>query len=111
MSHHLTRLRKYLAAGRRQSPSRRARPTVEALDARLVPAITFHGGAVLSHVDVRNVFYGQGWNTSDSWGLTRYSLNKFQTDITKSPYMAMLGEYGVGRGQFGGYESLTDASS
>jgi hypothetical protein len=111
MSHPLTWLRKHLAASRRRPQTRRRRPTVEALDARLVPAITFHGGALLSHVDVHNIFYGQGWNTSDSWGITRYSLNQFQADITKSPYMAMLGEYGVGRGQFGGYDNLTDASS
>ncbi len=36
----------------------------------------------------------------------RYSLNQYQGDIVKSPYMAQLGEYGVGRGTFGGYDPV-----
>jgi hypothetical protein len=113
MSRFFSKLRKRLTPGSRRQPSSRLfRPNVEALDSRIVPAsVTYHGGAILSHVDVRTVFYGQGWNTSDSWGITRYYLDKFQADITKSPYMAMLGEYGVGRGSFGGYDNVTDSST
>jgi hypothetical protein len=112
MSRFFTKLRKrFTTDGGRPSTSRPFRPSVEALDSRIVPTVSYHGGAVLSHVDVRNVFYGQGWNTSDSWGILRYSLNKFQADITKSPYMAMLGEYGVGRGSFGGFDNVTGSSA
>jgi hypothetical protein len=94
------------AASRR---TRQYRPTLETLDDRIMPSITYHGGPLLSHVEVHNVFYGQSWTSYDSWGLMRYSLDKFQSDITQSPYMAMLGEYGVGRGQFGGYDQTNDA--
>jgi hypothetical protein len=94
------------AATRRNS----IRPVLEGLDDRIVPAVTYHGGPVIPHVEVQNVFYGQGWN-SDTWGIGRYVLNKFQSDITQSPYMAMLGEYGVGRGHFGGYDTVAGASS
>jgi hypothetical protein len=94
-----------------RSPSRQYRPVPEALDERVVPAITYHGGPIMAHVDVRNVFYGQGWTSYDSWGVLRSSLNQFQSDITRSQYMSMLGEYGVGRGGFGGSISVTDATS
>jgi hypothetical protein len=77
----------------------------------LVPAITFHGGPVLSHVDVNNVFYGQSWKTTDPWGIGAAYLDKFQADITKSPYMSMLGEYGVGQGQFDKVDGVIGSSS
>jgi hypothetical protein len=63
--------------------------------------VTFHGGAILSHANVSSVFYGQDWNTSDPNGNIRNTMIDFTKDIVKSPYMAMLGEYGVGRGTIG----------
>ena len=72
-----------------------------------MPAITFHGGPVIAHVEVSTVFYGQSWNTSDPSAVNRGSLNQFQADITQSPYMAMLGEYGVGRGKLVSSDNVT----
>jgi hypothetical protein len=112
MSSFFTWLHECFAPARReQSPSREFRPTLEPLSERIMPAITYHGGPVLSHVDVSTVFYGQNWKNSDAWGLGRYQLDKYLSDITGSPYMAMLGEYGVGRGQFDKYDDVTDSSS
>jgi hypothetical protein len=102
MSQFLARLGKRLGVGRRPRPhSRPFRPSVEALDSRIMPAVTFHGGPILSHANVSSVFYGQNWNTDDPKGNVRNSMIDFMKDIVGSPYMAMLGEYGVGRGTIG----------
>jgi hypothetical protein len=111
----LAKMREWVEGGPGRQPRPRPfRPAVEALDSRIMPAITYHGGPVLSHVDVHNVFYGQGWKSADPFGVLGGSLNKFQADIAKSPYLAMLGEYGVGRGtteQFNSSDLVTYSSS
>jgi hypothetical protein len=85
-----------------------ARPQIEILDDRVVPAgVTYlTGGQVLSHVDVQNVFYGQDWNRADPTGNIRNTLIDFQKNITTSAYMAMLGDYGVGRGHSNSYDPV-----
>src|SRR5205085_1480092 len=105
--------RKRLPIDRRPSArTRQFRPRLEALDGKIMPSVTYHGGPVIPHVEVHDVFYGQSWNTNDFSGARRYLLNQFQADITKSPYLAMLGEYGVGRGQAGTRDDAPqDASS
>jgi len=92
----------------RRSPARpaRVRPSLEALEDRLVPAITYHGGPLLTHVDVNTVFYGQNWSTDDPTGNLRNSLIDYQKAMVQSPYLTMLGEYGVGRGSFGAYDPV-----
>jgi hypothetical protein len=97
-----TWLRKQFAVEHRSpSRSRQFRPAVEALDSRIMPAVTFHGGPILSHANVSSVFYGQTWNKDDPTGNVRNSMIDFMKDIVNSPYTAMLGEYGVGRGTIG----------
>jgi hypothetical protein len=101
----------FAPAQRSQAPARTVRPALEGLSERIMPSVSYHGGPVLEHVDAHTVFYGQNWNTSDSYGIGRAYLDQYVSDITQSPYMAMLGEYGVGRGSFGGYDNVTDSSS
>ena len=45
----------------RRSAARPAPLLVQQLESRLVPALTYHGGALLHHVDVQNVYLGDGW--------------------------------------------------
>jgi hypothetical protein len=94
---------------RRKAPG--FKPNLMALDRRNLPSVSFQGGPVIPHVDVHNVFYGQGWAGADKYGLQRAALNQFQSDITGSPYLAMLGEYGVGRGDFGGSNGVYGTSA
>jgi hypothetical protein len=82
---------------------------LEALDDRALPAVTFHGGAVLPHVQVETVYLGQVWNDPNQLQPEARRLDNFFRDITNSPYMDMLSEYGVGRGQFIGTRTLTNA--
>jgi hypothetical protein len=97
-----------LFGGRAGRPAARnsARPRlgVQQLDDRVVPStipVTYHGGPLIAHANVSNVFYGQNWGTDDPTGTIRHSMIDFQKEIITSPYMAQLGEYGVGRGSVG----------
>jgi len=39
-------------------------PRLELLEDRLVPAVTYHGGALLANVGVEALYYGSAWNNS-----------------------------------------------
>lgn len=102
----MTRLSKYF--GKSKSSPRAAanvRPssqlTLETLESRTVPStfVTSHGGLIIPHVKVENVFYGQDWYLPANQ-TTRQQLDSFMSTILQSPYMSMLGEYGVGKGTF-----------
>src|SRR5438132_700743 len=83
----------------RQRTTDRARRQLhlEPLEERNVPAITYHGGALLPHVAVEADYVGNFWSTAA--GLQEASdLNNFLDYLVNSPYMDMLSEYGVGRG-------------
>ena len=74
---------------------------VERLECRWVLAVTYHGGPILSHVKVENVYYGGQWNdnTTSVGGLTlaqaRQQLDQFAGFITNSPYMNQIAaDYG-----------------
>jgi hypothetical protein len=92
----------------RRQPEARLR--LEALEDRSVPSVTFHGGPVVPHAQVTNLFLGNDWyqpsNRADIWG-----LNQFMGTITHSSYMSMLGEYGVGQGSFAGGTLLPGPSA
>jgi hypothetical protein len=93
-------------ATRTAAPERTSRPRLEELESRLVPAVTFHGGPVIPHATVDTVYYGQYWtapSSSPDYTAAQQDMNgldQFFRTITGSPYLSMLGEYGVGKGQF-----------
>jgi hypothetical protein len=91
-----------------REPAARSRLGVLQLDDRIVPAgVTYHNGPLLTHVQIADVFYGQTWDADDAGGNIRNTMIDFTKSIVKSPYMAMLGEYGVGRGTVnGGYDPV-----
>ena len=75
------------------------RPTVERLEDRLVPTVTYHGGALLTHVQAENLYLGSAWMTSGGQGMAK-SLEGFSATLVNSRYMDLLtwAGYGVGRG-------------
>jgi hypothetical protein len=96
--------RKQLAVGTSRSRPARLEPSlarlrVEALEAREVPTVTFHGGAVLQNVEVQGLYYGSDWSTS-SYSTQRSQLDGFLQYIVQSGYTsAMLtSAYGTGIG-------------
>jgi hypothetical protein len=76
----------------------KARLNLEALEDRLVPTITNHGGALLPHVEVQAMYFGQDWMYS--LNVQKNQLDNFLGNIVNSSYMDMLQNagYGVGRG-------------
>jgi hypothetical protein len=77
----------------------RVRPRLEALEDRTVPTFTYHGGALLSHVEVQALYYGSDWSTPTYAPQMNY-LEGYLGNIVNSSYMDMLtvDGYGVARG-------------
>jgi hypothetical protein len=83
---------------------------VEVLEDRQVPSVSPHSGLVIPHVQVQSVYYGQDW-TATANKTNANQLDAYLTDIAHSSYMSMLGEYGVGLGQFVGRDNVTGSTS
>jgi hypothetical protein len=84
-------------------PARRSqaiRPGLESLEGRQVLSVMFHGGPVISHVQVDSVYWGRGWSRPANQ-INQAQLDGFLQTVVHSSYMSMLGEYGVGEGSFG----------
>ncbi len=72
---------------------------LELLEPRLQPAVTYHGGALLTHVEAQAVYLGSDWQSSA--GQTQaHNLDGFVGYVVNSPYFDALTNagYGVGRG-------------
>jgi hypothetical protein len=72
----------------------------ETLEPRRQMAFTYHGGALLPHVEAQSVFMGNSWRVTDQNLSEARQLNRFVTYLVDSPYMDMLtaAGYNVGRG-------------
>jgi hypothetical protein len=92
-----------------QRKTRQFRPSVEPLEDRTVPTVTYHGGAVLPNVQVEALFLGSAWQSDPNLGAVAGLLGGFLQNVTSSSYLDVLGQagYGVGRGAYVG--SSTDA--
>ena len=73
----------------------RFRPALEPLEARLVPAVSYHGGAVLANVEIVPVYLGRDWASTANFQELA-ALNSYLAFLVEGPYFDMLGEYGVG---------------
>jgi hypothetical protein len=86
-------------------------PSLETLEDRRVPTVTYLGGPLLTNVQVETNYYGAQWNTDSSLIARRDQLNNFFQSITNSPYLDQLQEYSepgylIGRGRFTGENVL-----
>ena len=59
-------LRRLFAPAVRPCPAspRRMRPTLEALEDRQVPTVTYYGGAVLPNVEAQALYIGDQWSAN-----------------------------------------------
>jgi hypothetical protein len=110
-------------AGRRPARQPRARRLeLERLENLWLLSVSYHGGPVIGHAEVETVYWGQDWTgttgpvpylqpggsySSFTTGENQQQiqeLDTFFTNITDSPYMDLLNQYGVGRGTFEGHD-------
>jgi hypothetical protein len=83
--------------GRRGAATRpRFRPRVEALEDRLTPAVSYHNGPLLAHVEVQNVFLGAAWNSGPTLQPQSQQLDGYMQFLADSPYVGMLEQYSAG---------------
>ena len=80
--------------------SKRRALQCENLEKREMFAVSFHGGAILPHVESQAVYLGTDWSANASLMDQRQQVDKYIDYLVKSPYMDMLTNagYGVGRG-------------
>jgi hypothetical protein len=77
------------------------RLALESLESRRMLAVTYHGGALMPHVETQAVYYGQDWqNNAFLHDKQTHSLDGFLGKLVDGPYMDMLTNagYNVGRG-------------
>src|SRR5262245_7296781 len=84
----------------RPRPETRSLPTLECLEGRLVPTVTYHGGAVMPHVEVQGMYLGSDWYNYSTYYNQTAQFENFNRFLPQSSYMDMLTQlgYGVGRG-------------
>jgi hypothetical protein len=83
---------------------RTVRPFLETLEDRVVPTVTYHGGPLLTSVQLEAIYLGSAWSTNPAYQQQRSAFDGFLGHIVNSTYMDMLTSagYGVGRGTFQG---------
>jgi hypothetical protein len=81
-------------------PRFRFRPALECLEDRLVPTVTYHGGALLPHVEVQGLYLGSDWYNNSTYYNQTTQFEAFNRFLPQSSYMDLLTQlgYGVGRG-------------
>jgi hypothetical protein len=91
-------------ARRKDGVARTARPQLESLEDRLVPTVTYHGGAVLPNVEVQALYIGEQWAADPNLSSQASYLDGYLGTIVNSSFMDMLTNagYGVGRGSASG---------
>jgi hypothetical protein len=75
--------------------------------------VTYHGGALLPHVEVQALYYGSDWFNNPAYYKQTGYLEGYLNNIVHGSYMDMLNQagYGVGRGSFdAGKISLTNVN-
>jgi hypothetical protein len=79
---------------------RPVRLELEALEDRLTPTVTYHGGALLPHVEVQALYLGSDWVSNATYRQQMHYLDGFLNSLVTGPYMDMLttAGYRVGRG-------------
>ena len=77
-----------ISAKRKHPPGKRpARCWVEQLERREVFNATYHGGALLPHVEAQPVFLGSTWSSNATLVSEAGSIDNFMQYLVQSPYM------------------------
>ena len=84
---------------RRQTPPIHS-AAIETLESRQLLTVTFHGGALLTNVEVQGVYLGSDWQSTSTLKTQTGQFDQFMTTLVSGQYMDMLTNagYGVGRG-------------
>ena len=85
----MSRLLKNLSRPVSRSGPSPARPRVEALEGREVPAVSFFGGNVLPHVQAQALFLGGEFSSTPASTETA-TLDASLKDVTSGPYLQAL---------------------
>src|SRR6266550_3630636 len=82
----------------------RSLPTLEYLEDRLVQTVTYHGGTLLSHVEVQGLYLGSDWYYNSTYYNQTAQFEAFNRFLPQSSYMDLLTNlgYGVSRGSTSG---------
>src|SRR5262245_2209275 len=97
--------RRLLSFGKTQSTKHRhrakppARCWFERLEAREVFNATYHGGAIIPHIEAQAVFLGSQWSSNATLETEAVKINDFLSYAVQSPYMDMLTDAGYNVGQ------------
>jgi hypothetical protein len=84
---------------------------LELLGDRVVPSVSPHAGYVMHSPQIETIYYGQSWGTNAAPSALVGQLDGFFQNVLNSPYMDMLNEYGVGRGNFIGHDIVSGPTS
>jgi hypothetical protein len=73
---------------------------VEQLESRALLTVTYHGGALLPHVEAQAVYLGSDWQNNSSLQTQTGQVDTYLATLVNSPYMDMMTNagYNVGRG-------------
>ena len=71
----------------------------EQLERREALNATYHGGALIPHVEVQAIYLGSNWETQATLKSESAQLDAFLDYLVDSPYMDMLTDAGYGVGQ------------
>src|SRR5262245_25657627 len=87
---------------RRQRTKRPIRCWIERLESREVFNATFHGGALIPHVEAQAVFLGSQWKSNTTLQTEAAAIDNMLAYTVQSPYMDMLTDdgYNVGQGTY-----------
>jgi len=84
---------------------------VEQLESRALLTVTYHGGALLPHVEAQAVYLGADWQNTSSLQTQTGQIDTYLATLVNSPYMDMMANagYNVGRGtaSAGSVDSIT----
>jgi hypothetical protein len=65
-----------------------------------VANVTYHGGPLLTNVQVESVYYGQPWSTDPTLQQQVQQIDTFLPYFVTSPYFATLKQYNAGYGSY-----------
>lgn len=82
----------------RHARRRRRSLAWDALESRITPAVTYHGGPVITAPEVQPVFLGNGWTNNSAEAAWASSLDQFAQALATGSYLNLLNVYGSGRG-------------